>query len=60
MLADWGCDYLQGDLIGLAAIERPWQGGAPEPRRDRARLLLAAAQLSDMQKKVDKLSSGEK
>ena len=24
MLADWGCDYLQGELIGLASVERPW------------------------------------
>jgi diguanylate cyclase (GGDEF)-like protein len=23
-LRDWGCDYLQGALIGLAATERPW------------------------------------
>ena len=30
MLAGWGCDYLQGDLIGRAAIERPWGSGAPE------------------------------
>ena len=26
MLADWGCDYLQGALIGLASLERPWLG----------------------------------
>jgi diguanylate cyclase (GGDEF)-like protein len=24
MLAEWGCDYLQGALIGLATSERPW------------------------------------
>lgn len=24
MLRGWGCDYLQGELIGLASIERPW------------------------------------
>jgi diguanylate cyclase (GGDEF)-like protein len=24
ILADWGCDYLQGALVGLAAAERPW------------------------------------
>jgi diguanylate cyclase (GGDEF)-like protein len=24
LLAEWGCDYLQGALIGLAQIERPW------------------------------------
>ena len=23
-LAAWGCDYLQGALIGLAATDRPW------------------------------------
>ncbi|WP_284260961.1 putative bifunctional diguanylate cyclase/phosphodiesterase [Bradyrhizobium iriomotense] len=27
MLRDWGCDYIQGRLIGLASAERPW--GAP-------------------------------
>jgi diguanylate cyclase (GGDEF)-like protein len=26
LLAQWGCDYLQGALIGLAACERPWRG----------------------------------
>jgi EAL domain-containing protein (putative c-di-GMP-specific phosphodiesterase class I) len=25
MLADWGCNYLQGALVGLAAAERPWR-----------------------------------
>jgi len=24
ILAEWGCDYLQGHLIGLATLERPW------------------------------------
>jgi diguanylate cyclase (GGDEF)-like protein len=24
MLQEWGCDYLQGALIGLASIKRPW------------------------------------
>jgi diguanylate cyclase (GGDEF)-like protein len=24
VLAEWGCDYLQGDLIARAQIERPW------------------------------------
>ena len=28
LLAGWGCDYLQGDLIGRARIDRPWQSGA--------------------------------
>ena len=27
MLRDWGCDYIQGRLIGLASSKRPW--GAP-------------------------------
>jgi diguanylate cyclase (GGDEF)-like protein len=33
MLAEWGCDYLQGVLVGLASAERPWET-APvmEPR----------------------------
>jgi diguanylate cyclase (GGDEF)-like protein len=26
-LQEWGCDYLQGALIGLAATERPWLAG---------------------------------
>ena len=26
MLEAWGCDYLQGALIGLASTERPWLG----------------------------------
>ena len=25
-LADWGCDFLQGALIGLANDARPWLG----------------------------------
>jgi len=24
VLAAWGCDYLQGTIIGLASLERPW------------------------------------
>ena len=31
LLADWGCDCLQGALIGLASDARPWLG---EQRRD--------------------------
>jgi diguanylate cyclase (GGDEF)-like protein len=27
MLQAWGCDYLQGALIGLASTERPWLTG---------------------------------
>jgi hypothetical protein len=25
MLRGWGCDYIQGRLIGLASSQRPWQ-----------------------------------
>jgi diguanylate cyclase (GGDEF)-like protein len=28
LLAEWGCDYLQGALIGRASAERPWREGA--------------------------------
>jgi len=24
ILAEWGCDYLQGELIGRASLDRPW------------------------------------
>jgi len=24
MLREWGCDYIQGRLIGLASSQRPW------------------------------------
>jgi diguanylate cyclase (GGDEF)-like protein len=27
MLEAWGCDYLQGALVGLASVERPWRAG---------------------------------
>ena len=37
MLQAWGCDYIQGRLIGLASADRPWQ--API-----ASALLAAAE----------------
>jgi diguanylate cyclase (GGDEF)-like protein len=30
MLAEWGCDYLQGLLVGLASAERPWEATAPQ------------------------------
>jgi EAL domain-containing protein (putative c-di-GMP-specific phosphodiesterase class I) len=33
LLADWGCDYLQGALCGLATIERPWGDVASVDRR---------------------------
>ena len=29
MLRDWGCDYIQGRLTGLASSHRPWATGAP-------------------------------
>jgi len=28
MLRDWGCDYIQGRLIGLASSQRPWSAQA--------------------------------
>ena len=28
MLREWGCDYIQGRLIGLASPERPWSAAA--------------------------------
>ena len=38
LLAEWGCDYLQGALIGLASVERPWgDAGAGRPAQDHAR-----------------------
>ena len=33
LLANWGCDYLQGSLCGLATVERPWGDAAPADRR---------------------------
>jgi EAL domain-containing protein (putative c-di-GMP-specific phosphodiesterase class I) len=30
-LAGWSCEYLQGDLIGRASLERPWAANAPPP-----------------------------
>ena len=32
LLRDWGCDYLQGALIGLASTERPWLAGDGQRR----------------------------
>ena len=29
-LEAWGCDYLQGELVGLASIERPWLKGVAQ------------------------------
>jgi diguanylate cyclase (GGDEF)-like protein len=31
MLRDWGCDYIQGRLIGLASPSRPWSGSEAIP-----------------------------
>ncbi len=28
LLREWGCDYIQGRLIGLASAERPWNTGS--------------------------------
>jgi EAL domain-containing protein (putative c-di-GMP-specific phosphodiesterase class I) len=36
-LEAWGCDYLQGALIGLASIERPWGKAVPVDRRKTTR-----------------------
>jgi diguanylate cyclase (GGDEF)-like protein len=33
LLGGWGCDYLQGALIGLATTERPWLARAPMAAR---------------------------
>jgi EAL domain-containing protein (putative c-di-GMP-specific phosphodiesterase class I) len=30
LLRGWGCDYLQGELVGLASIDRPWAGATPQ------------------------------
>jgi diguanylate cyclase (GGDEF)-like protein len=37
LLAEWGCDYLQGALIGLATLERPWGDVVPVDRRKTVR-----------------------
>jgi diguanylate cyclase (GGDEF)-like protein len=31
VLAEWGCDYLQGALIGRASLERPWAENGADP-----------------------------
>ncbi len=33
LLTEWGCDYLQGVLIGLASVERPWGDTVKVDRR---------------------------
>jgi EAL domain-containing protein (putative c-di-GMP-specific phosphodiesterase class I) len=30
ILAGWNCDYLQGDLIGRATLDKPWAKDGPE------------------------------
>jgi EAL domain-containing protein (putative c-di-GMP-specific phosphodiesterase class I) len=30
LLRDWGCDYIQGRLIGLASADRPWAAAAEQ------------------------------
>ena len=45
VLAEWGCDYLQGELIGRASLERPWSNRrrrAPRRAEKSGDLLLAA------------------
>jgi EAL domain-containing protein (putative c-di-GMP-specific phosphodiesterase class I) len=36
-LQAWGCDYLQGELVGLATVERPWGDVVPVDRRKTTR-----------------------
>ncbi|MHC1950536.1 bifunctional diguanylate cyclase/phosphodiesterase [Bradyrhizobium sp. UFLA06-06] len=31
MLREWGCDFIQGRLIGLASPDRPWNSPAEKP-----------------------------
>jgi EAL domain-containing protein (putative c-di-GMP-specific phosphodiesterase class I) len=31
MLSAWGCDYIQGHLIGLASSQRPWLAPVQQP-----------------------------
>jgi diguanylate cyclase (GGDEF)-like protein len=38
LLAEWGCDYLQGELVGTATVDRPWGNAASADRRKNARL----------------------
>jgi diguanylate cyclase (GGDEF)-like protein len=37
LLTEWGCDYLQGVLIGLASVERPWGDAVQVDRRKTSR-----------------------
>jgi diguanylate cyclase (GGDEF)-like protein len=36
ILADWGCDYLQGALVGRATLERPWADREPKMQANSA------------------------
>ena len=36
LLAEWGCDYLQGALTGLATVDRPWGDTVQADRRKTA------------------------
>ncbi len=38
LLSQWGCDYLQGALVGLASVERPWGNTVQADRRKTVRL----------------------
>jgi EAL domain-containing protein (putative c-di-GMP-specific phosphodiesterase class I) len=38
LLTDWGCDYLQGALVGLASVERPWGEVVKTDRRKTPRV----------------------
>jgi EAL domain-containing protein (putative c-di-GMP-specific phosphodiesterase class I) len=37
LLSEWGCDYLQGVLVGLATVERPWGDAVQVDRRKTVR-----------------------
>jgi diguanylate cyclase (GGDEF)-like protein len=37
LLTEWGCEYLQGQLIGLASVERPWGDAIMVDRRKASR-----------------------
>ena len=38
LLSEWGCDYLQGALVGLPTVERPWGDAVQVDRRKTAPL----------------------
>jgi diguanylate cyclase (GGDEF)-like protein len=43
ILAGWGCDYLQGALVGLASTERPWRQAPDLATTGSAGLFIAQA-----------------